>query len=135
MTAEEINRNIYLGKTTTTERPFADDPVRRYADPPDLARHQRMWDQAKQWDDGNAKARADHLAAVAADRETEAAKQKASLRADLEARLRSAYLANPATTVNDWERNKQGLIDAELAKSPIDQRVADLRRDPQYSSF
>ena len=55
MTAAELNANIYIGKTMQIERPYADDPVRRYANPDDLARHQRMWDQAKAWGDEDAR--------------------------------------------------------------------------------
>ena len=53
MTTEELNRNIYLGKTDNIARPHLDD-ARVYADEAHLRRQQAMWDQAKQWADENA---------------------------------------------------------------------------------
>jgi len=137
MTADELNANRYVGHTATTERPYADDPVRRYANPDDLARHQRQWDQAKAWDDENAKARADRLAAVETDREAEAERNQAKARADLEADVKRRFMARGHVTENDWERLKGQLIDRELvsAPNPTEVEKARLLATGQYPRF
>jgi len=136
-TIDELNRNIYLGKTATTERPYAADPVRRYANPDDLARHQRLWDQARARADQNAKLHAARIAKVDTDREAEATRRQVAARADLEATVKQRFLSKAGATVNDWERLKGQLTDQELLETPnpIEVEKAKMRRTGAYNLF
>ena len=133
----EINANIYLGKTATTERPYADDPVRRYADPADLARHQRMWDQAKAWDDDNRRRRDERIAAVEATRLAEIEQRRTAARDRMEADVRRDFLARPGVDESDWQRLKDRLIDDVLlaTPSPVAQARAALLKSGAFPSI
>ena len=133
----EIDRNIYLGKTATIERPFAEDPVRRYADPADLARHQRQWDAAKAWADEDAAIGEARRAKLDANRDADATRRQAKARADLEAAVKQRFLSRAGATAADWERLKGQLIDAELLAmpDPVEEQKAALLRSGAYPRF
>jgi hypothetical protein len=113
----------YLGKTTTTPRPYADDPKVRYTGPDDLKRHQAQWDAADDWRKENERLRADRIARVEHEKaakqqerdEADAAK-RAAARQQLETRLKAQYLANPAATLETWEADKDTIIREHLRR-------------------
>lgn len=132
-TIQEIDKNVYLGKTATIPRPTADD--RGMGGFPDtLSRHQRAWDEAKRWDDENARLRADRHAEVEATRRAEIERRHTEARADLEADLRRRFLATGLATVADWEAAKVGLIAKALAETPdaVELAKAEMARSGQY---
>jgi len=136
-TIAEINKNVYLGKTATTPRPYAEDPNVVYADEADLRRRQGQWDAAKAWTDEDAKLRADRTAKLDADREADATRRKQETRADLEAAVKARFMAQRGVDEADWARLKGELIDRELlsAPNPIEAERARLLATGQYPRF
>ena len=133
----EINKNIYLGKTKQIERPYADDPVRRYADPADLARHQRQWDQAKAWADEGAAIGEARRAKLDAARAEDAERRRLAARADPEADVKRRFMAQGHVDEGDWERLKGQKIDQALLEmpDPVEQAKAELRRSGRYPAL
>lgn len=117
MTGDELNRNIYLGKTATIPRPAATD-TGAASFPDTLARHQQMWDAAKAWADEDARIGQERRAKLEAGRTAEAERQRTKARADLEAAVKQRFMAQRGVTVSDWERLKGELIDRELISAP-----------------
>jgi len=136
-TIAEIDRNIYLGRTGATERPYADDPVRRYADPADLARHQTMWDQAESWRADNQRQQDERNAEVETTRLAEIEKRRTNARADLERELERRFLLNPAATPADWEAVRDQAIREALmaAADPIAEARAALLKSGGFPRF
>ena len=118
-------------------RPFADDPVRRYADPADLARHQRQWDLAKAWADGDAAIGEARRAKLDVDRADDERRRQVAARADLERAVEARFMARAGATEADWERLKGQLIDAELLAmpDPVEEQKAALLRSGAYPRF
>ena len=135
MTIQEIDRNPYLGRTKQIERPYADDPVRTYADPADLARHQRQWDQAKAWADEGRRRQDERIAAVDAERAAADEARRLAARADLEGAVKARFLSRPGVDEADWQRLGPELIDAELLAmpDPVAQARAELLKSGAFS--
>jgi len=133
----ELNRNIFIGKTGRIARPWADDPDTVYYDEASLREQQRRWDQAKSWDDHNAKLGADRLAKLDADREADATRRQQEARADLEAAVKQRFMAQRGVDESDWERLKGELIDRELISAPnaVEAEKAKMRRSGAYNLF
>ena len=132
MTSTTFKINEYIGQTTRTSRPVAED-ARIYRDPADLAAHQARWDAAETQRLDNERLRDARIAKVDADRQAEADRRRTKARSDLEGAVKAQFMARGDVSEADWQRLKQGLIDAELAKDPQDQRVAEMRR--QYAGI
>jgi len=135
-TIAQIDKNPYLGRTATTPRPAATD-TGAAGFPDTLARHQRLWDEAKAWADGSARIGEERRAKLDADREAEAERRQASARADLEAAVKARFMAQRGVDENDWQRLKGELIDRELISAPnaVEAEKARLLATGRYPRF
>jgi len=131
-----MTTNEYIGQTTRTSRPVADD-ARIYRDPADLAAHQARWDAAEAQRLHNQRQQDERVARVETDRAAEAAKRRAAARTDLEGAIKARFLARGDVDEADWQRLKGELIDRELisAPNPIEVEKARLRRSGAYNLF
>lgn len=136
-TVAELNRNPFTGRTTTTPRPFAEDPNVVYLDEAHLRQKQAQWDAAERWRAEGAAIGEARRAQLDGDREADATRRQQEARADLEAAVKQRFLAKAGATVNDWERLKGQLIDQELisAPNPIEVEKARLVASGRYPQF
>lgn len=137
MTVAEITKNPFLGRTTTTPRPFATDPDTVYLDEAHLRQKQSQWDAAERWRAEDAALGEASRAKISADRAADEATRRTNARADLEAAVKQRFMAQGHTTEADWARLKGELIDRALLDqpNPVEEQKADLRRSGLYAAF